>query len=386
MPDQPRLVFLGTHGQYNIGDELLLETFLHRLGDDAHYVINTYDKTFTADQLGERYSYDLIDTAGDRFRLLWHLLRADRVVFGGGSIIKELNSTVGRNRYATLAMILAIVTFVRWVARRPLAMLNIGVGPVTTPLGRRLARLILRRVDLVTVRDAASWELCRSLGIEAHLATDAVFSAEPEWLLGGPRPCSRVEGPLRITLNLNYDIANPDNWDHFTARLAEVLGRLAGWRPLEIHTLPMQSGFKEHDDAEVLRDFAARLPAVRFVHHQPSTHYEAAQVIANSDLVLSERLHAIVMAAVLGVPAFALSYDVKVTELASLLGLDDYTVDINRAFSADELEIPLRQLISDLDGARRHVAGAAIRQRHRADRSLAAASDWVVAGTLPVAV
>jgi polysaccharide pyruvyl transferase CsaB len=375
MRDRPRVVFLGTHGQYNIGDELLLETFLHHLGPDAHYIINTYDKEFTATQLGDRYSYDLVDTAGDRLRLLWHLLRADRVVFGGGSIIKELYTTVGRNRYATLAMILAIVTFARWVARRPVAMLNIGVGPLTTKMGRRLARLVLRQVDLVTVRDPGSWERCRSLGVDARLATDAVFSADPEWLLGGPPPPKPTRGRRRLALNLNYDIANPDNWHHFTARLAEVLDGLGG--SVEIHTLPMQCGFKDHDDAAVLDAFAARLPGVTVVHHRPTTHQEAAKLIASCDLLVSERLHAIVMAAVLGVPVFALAYDVKVTELASLLGLDEATVDINQPFTTAELEEPLRRLLSDLEGAGTRLAAATARLRHQAQGSFAAAADWL---------
>ncbi len=42
-----RIVFLGTHGQYNIGDELLLETFLTQLGAEHHYVVNSYDPEFT---------------------------------------------------------------------------------------------------------------------------------------------------------------------------------------------------------------------------------------------------------------------------------------------------------------------------------------------------
>ena len=53
---------LGTHGQYNIGDELLLETFLARFGDQHHYVVNTYDPAFTGAQLAGRYDVELIDT------------------------------------------------------------------------------------------------------------------------------------------------------------------------------------------------------------------------------------------------------------------------------------------------------------------------------------
>ena len=373
----PRVVFLGTHGQHNIGDELLLESFLHQFGPDAHYVINTYDKEFTEAQLGDRYSFELIDTARDRFALLRQLLRADRVVFGGGSIVKELYATTGRNRYATLLIVLAVALFTRRIARCPVAAFNIGVGPITTPMGRRIARLLLRQMDLVTVRDQGSLSLCRSLGIDARLVPDAVFSVSREWLLEEP-VLERSPGPLRIALNLNYDIENPDNWDHFTTHLAEGLRRIAARQPIEIHSLPMQSRFKDHDDASVLRSFARQLPETPFVHHTPTSPQEASRVIAGCDLVVSERFHAIVMAAMLGVPSFVLAYDVKVRELSSLLGLDEYTVDINAPFPAAAVEGPLAAMIDDLGAVRERLAGPASELCRRAGESFVASREWTV--------
>jgi polysaccharide pyruvyl transferase CsaB len=382
----PKVVFLGTHGQHNIGDELLLETFLHQFGPNAHYVINTYDTGFTEAQLRGRYSFELIDTAGGKASLLRHLWGADRVVFGGGSIVKELYSTTGRNRYATLLMVLAIALFVRRVARRPVSMFNIGVGPITTPMGKRLARLILRQMDLVTVRDRGSLDLCQSLGVDVELATDAVFSLSPEWFLGEQPATERRPGPLRMALNLNYDIENPDNWDHFTSHLAEGLRRLAATHPLEIHVLPMQSRFKDHDDASVLRSFADSVPEIRFVHHAPTTPGDAARIIADCDLVISERLHAIVMASILSVPAFVLAYDVKVRELSSALALDDYTVDINQPFALEELEGALAAVVDDLGSVQQRLALPVSALRRRAEEAFASAREWTVPGTNPIAV
>ena len=56
-----RIVFLGTHGQYNIGDELLLDTFLTQLGSQHHYVVNSYDPEFTRAQLARRFDVEVID-------------------------------------------------------------------------------------------------------------------------------------------------------------------------------------------------------------------------------------------------------------------------------------------------------------------------------------
>ena len=57
-----------------------------------------------------------------------------------------------------------------------------------------------------------------------------------------------------------------------------------------------------------------------------------ATIITGCDLVVSERFHAIVVAAILGRPTVGLLYDVKVAELADQLGIDDRSVDINAPF------------------------------------------------------
>jgi polysaccharide pyruvyl transferase CsaB len=345
-----RIVFLGTHGQYNIGDELLLETFLTQLGPEHHYVINSYDPEFTAKQLAGRFDVEVIHTSNDRFRLVRELLRCDLLVFGGGSIIKELYASTGRNPYSTLRMILAIVTFTHRIARKPIAMFNIGVGPIRTDQGLKLAKQILSQVDELTVRDARSQATCASVGIEALLATDAVFSADREWLLGLEPTPARVKGaPIQIALNLNFDIENPDNWDLFQERLAEALIQVNATKPIEIHALPMQVGFKEHDDGEMLEAFATRIPSITMHRHELHTHGDAARVIASCDVLVSERLHAIVMASIVGVPSYVLAYDVKVRELAAMLGLESWSVDINQPFPSAEVGSRIAELIEQRD-------------------------------------
>lgn len=341
-----RIVFLGTHGQYNIGDELLLETFLAQLGAGNHYHVNSYDPAFTAAQLQPRFQAEVFNTATERGRLLQGLRACDVLFFGGGSIIKELYASVGRNRYATLLMVLAIVTFTRRIARRPIVMSNIGVGPLQTATGQRLARWTLGQVDVLSVRDRKSYDTCLALGLPAQrvqLVPDAVFANSPavftptgaDDVAGYPQPRGAIEAvqpPLRIALNLNYDIENPANWPTFLQNLEDGLRALHASQPIEIHTLPMQSGFKAEHDAKVLAEFCARIPEIHVYQHRPETHRQIAAIIAGCDLLVSERLHALVIAAILGKPLVALMYDVKVRELIAGLDMTAYALDVNAPF------------------------------------------------------
>ena len=333
-----RILFLGTHGQANVGDELLLETFLDQLGSEHRYDVNSYDPADTARKLAPTHDVDVFDTAGSPVGVLRRIVRADVVVFGGGSIVKELYGSTGRWRYSTLCMVLAIVATAR-LTRTPVLLSNVGVGPITRRTGRLLAGLVVRLASAVSVRDVGSLETCERLGCRpgsVRLVPDAVWANDAGRLAPSaplaldPRPGA---APLRIALNVNRDIEDASAWEPFTRSLVEAL-RLAGAeRPIEVHGLPMQCAFKQRTDLDELDRLFEQLdgaPGVRTVRHAPADHREVAAIIEACDVVVTERLHAIVMASVLGRAVVGLPYDVKVRELVDQLGLVERSFDVNR--------------------------------------------------------
>jgi polysaccharide pyruvyl transferase WcaK-like protein len=177
-----KILFLGTHGQFNIGDELLLETFLAQLGTQHQYAVNSYDPPFTQNAMRPKFNVESFHTTRELPRFLKYLLTSKLLFFGGGSIIKELYASVGRNPYSTLLMILATVTFAKQIRRKKVVMSNIGVGPLMTPRGEQLARWILKQVDVLSVRDEKSLRTTLKLGLPPNkviLVPDAVFPGNP---------------------------------------------------------------------------------------------------------------------------------------------------------------------------------------------------------------
>jgi polysaccharide pyruvyl transferase CsaB len=336
-----KILFLGTHGQYNIGDELLLETFLEELGDQHSYAINSYDPEFTERQLAGRYNASVFHTTEGKWRLPKLIWQSDLLFFGGGSVIKELYKNVGRNRYATLLMILVITTFAHLIARKPIIMSNIGVGPIHSRIGLLLARLILRQASLVSVRDRKSFQTCQSLGLKSDrllLTPDAVFVNQPAKFGQVQTADSGRDDKLRIALNLNYNIENSANWQLFLERLALSLKKVNRHQAVEIHALPMQAGFKPNTDLEVLQAFKSKIEDdIDMVVYEPSTPLEVGRIISECDLVVAERLHSLVIAAILRKPFVALVYDIKVQQLVEFLGMDQYAIDINQPFDHELL-------------------------------------------------
>lgn len=352
-----KILFLGTHGQFNLGDELLLETFLSQLGSQNEYAVNSYDPAFTQSMLRSSFKIESFHTTRELFRFLKYLLTSKVIFFGGGSIIKELYASVGRNPYSTLLMILATVTFAKQIARKKVIMSNIGVGPLMTPRGEMLARWILNQVDFLSVRDEKSHRTALRLGLsplKVNLVPDAVFANSPEVFVPNPKPLPPSD-KIRIALNLNYDIEQPEAWEPFQANLAGALKQIHAETPIEVHALPMQSKFKANDDLSILKEFSKRIPEIPFILHDPQTAQEAAEIIASVDMVLAERLHTLVISSILGKPFYGLVYDVKVQELVDYLGMDTYARNINHSFCADDLTTGVRSVLSAYNDINMHL-------------------------------
>lgn len=282
-------------------------------------------------------------------RFLGLLLRSDLLFFGGGSIIKELYASIGRNRYSTLLMILASVTFTKLIARKKVIMSNIGVGPLLSPFGRRLAFWILNQVDFLSVRDPKSFRTCQELKLDPkkyRQVADAVFVNPPEVFIPAPGHLKPFDdGKLHIALNLNYDIENRSAWEPFLSNLGASLEALHRERPLVVHALPMQSKFKAHDDLSELKSFLTAHPELPAEIADLQTAREAGELIARCDMVLAERLHTLVIASILGKPFFGLVYDVKVQELLDYLGMSNYSLNINQPFPMVALLDGIREVL-----------------------------------------
>lgn len=376
-----KILFLGTHGQANVGDELLLDTFLNELGPDNSYAVNSYDPPTTTAVLADRFDVTVFDTGADRLGLLRNLLRCDVVVFGGGNILKELYQSVGRWKYSTLVMVLAVVALARAVGK-PVLMANIGIGPVRSAPGRWLVRAILLLVWLVSVRDSGSYRLATSLGCgqhKLHLVPDAVWVRDPESF--GGRACAESpdrDAPLRIALNLNKDVDAAEEWSEFLDRLVVALSVVAVKRSVEFHALPMQCGFKSGTDLEVLEDVLGRVDAAVHIH-MPTDQQEVASIIGDCDLVVSERLHAIILSVVLGCPVIPLPYDVKVRELATQLGIQERSFDVSANLDPGALAAAMLRTVDDSRCERDRMAALAATKRQEATAGFAAVRAWVAA-------
>lgn len=364
---KPNILFLGTHGQYNWGDELLLETFLHNFRPHAHsFYVNTYDRADT-EKLFAHHDITTFHTTSQRFRLLRHLLQCDIVMFGGGSIVKELNPDYGGARYGTLNTLNLLTKFAASLPGKKIIFSNIGVGPLKTAKGKQLAKRILNRGDLVSLRDVNSIQLAQEIGVEVDYeqVPDAVFSLSREYFGLPKNPEQRtISSPKhlhKIALNLCRNISNNANWDHFVENLITSLSLLLEKNPtLEIIGLPMQYDVAVNDDAReiehVFNVLRPAFPRANFVLRKPESTREIVAVLEEVDLVVAERLHLLILSTVIQKPFVGLEYNTKVTGLLKDLELIAYGLNINEPFGPEDIYERISKLTKKYTAVTTHQA------------------------------
>lgn len=339
-----KILFFGTHGQYNLGDEILLETFLQKLGDKNQYIVNSYDPKDTYEKHNQKFKIQTFHTTKDILKLPKLIWQSDILFFGGGSILKELNKLTGRNKYSTLLMILAICVFSNFLLGKKIVMSNIGAGPVRTKFGIFLIKLILLNTKMAAFRDIESYNIALKTKVNQNKLvsiSDAVFARTRSSFNLSPNKTYKTDletqKVIKIGLNLNKDVSNPDNWNYFITNLAEDLVKLSQKYNIEIHTVPMQIGFNPENDIKTLAEFVKLIPTVKIVNHVPEDSTQLANLLDSCDLIIAERLHTLIISTIIGTPYVSLNYDVKVESLIKSLGLEKYNVNINTKFNPNEI-------------------------------------------------
>jgi polysaccharide pyruvyl transferase CsaB len=245
------------------------------------------------------------------------LKSSDLLISGGGSLIQDATSVRSAVYYLAILRMAAM-------CGTPTVLYAQGVGPLRRGITRWLARLAVDRVELAMVRDEASAELLREIGVrrppievvaDPAFALEAAPAADCAAVLqrAGIAPGERFVG---VALRPWADGPGDDVWAATIRAIAQTTG--AG-----VLLLPMQPP----GDTEMALRLAAHTPASAVVRDALAPRVALGLVRAMTGLV-AMRLHALVFGATGGVPLVGISYDPKVRALMRSLGQYERCVDI----------------------------------------------------------
>ena len=311
------VVICGAYGQNNTGDEAVLKAVLAELraiDPDMPLCVMTR----TPKQARQTYRTNAVYTFNVPSFCRW-MSKSKLYINGGGSLIQDVTSQ------RSLWFYLFTLTAARWMGSRVM-MYGCGIGPIQHAHNRRRsAKTINRTAAIVTLRDSASLEELRSMGVNKPRL---VLAADPAVTLS-PAPAETASAILRKAglkpdEGQRYLGVTVRPWPGFEHK-APVIAAAVDYAYEKYGLLPVFipiEGRMDVNAAQQVTPLLKKAPAATLPACAGSE--QAIALFSRMDVVMSMRLHALIFSAVRGVPLVGLVYDPKVSAFLDAVEQDLY--------------------------------------------------------------
>lgn len=300
---------------------------------------------------------------GAALRRAWRWLRtADLVLASGGGQLDAVWGGTWGQPYALARW--------AWLSRRakvPFAFLSVGYGGTPTPLSRQLMRYAVSHSSYCSVRDAGSRALTQQLGVEHELpiVPDLAFALRADAPVRPRRPGYDVAlSPMVYLRAGSWPMEDQQAYAKYIALWADLVrDRVsAGDRVHLFVTDPA--------DSDAVKDVWALLSAETrrsCMVENAVTPRELLEFFRRVDVVISSRLHGVLLSIVAGRPVLALSHERKVRTLMQDVEMPELALELKTA-TATEAGARLETLMADLDSHARRLRSYAAAARSAVNR------------------
>lgn len=246
-------------------------------------------------------------------------------------------------------------------AGKPVILCAQSIGPFKWT--KLIARWIMNRVSVVTVRDSISYDYLESIGVnksQFYLTADMAFLLRPsldkdvDSILqseGISIENKRILGVSLSTLcESKFDNNNPVSksirFQELMAKCIETVCEEYDLTPLFISHVTGPVATK--DDRVICKQVAQKIKRESYVLNGNYRPNELKGVISRSHAFIGTRMHANIAALSSGVPILAISYSHKTPGIMKMFGQEDQVCSIER-FTESELLLKAREIINDRD-------------------------------------
>lgn len=287
------------------------------------------------------------------FLKFWSNLKwADIFLLGGGQVLHDqtcllfLLASLGKLVLARLA-------------GTPSVCYAMGVGPISSRIGRTLTRIVLAKCALIIVRDEASKALLEEIGIQGtriEVTADPAFRLNPSENLNIKKyfPDNSSDTKTRPVIALC-----PRRWFHYSSSILPAKWKLHFGKPqgtdkfnklLDLYThvidrfvselnaqvllIPMKRSEKKNDpgqdDDVVCTEIKSRLSDNESVNvlKDNLAPTELKSLLGNVDCLVSMRMHAVIFAASQGIPCVGIGLSKKFGDLFNRMDIKDQLLDV----------------------------------------------------------
>ena len=248
--------------------------------------------------------------------------------------------------------------------RKPTIILGETIGPFATQAGERLAKTILKNVDVIVTREELSVKNLNELKIfkpKTFTLPDIAFVLQPsgkeklqsllrsESLEDLKTPVIAISASALIARYAFTEVPEDQKVSHFITAMADMIEYCQEKFGASFVFIPHVIG-EGNDDRIISRQIVDRLEdrAGTYVIQGEYSHEDFRAFLAEyADLFIGARMHANIAAVSVGVPTLALAYSQKTHGIiGKMLGLSDFIVDVRQIRDGDEL---LAEMISKVN-------------------------------------
>ena len=310
------VVMSGYYGFKNSGDDALLFAITESL---EKYIPGVRICVLSARAKQTRKTYR-VDCEGrfNIFSVRRTMKRSKMLISGGGSLIQD----------ATSSKSLLYYTYIMRLAKKKGLKLYVyanGIGPIKPKNVRRAAKA-LSGADMITLRDPASLEEVRGMGIDLRhvkLTADPAIILEPSSNVTLRNILERENVPL----GRKYLGISVRDWDGSDEHFCEKAAKVIGGAQKKYGLVPLFIPMKLPSDLAISEMLAKEVGEGACVIRSACSVREVIGLVGLCEAVIGMRLHTLIYAAGRCVSVIGLTYDVKISGFLDYIGQKRY-VDV----------------------------------------------------------
>ena len=304
------IVLSGYYGFSNSGDDAILKMIIKE--------IRNYNESIGITILSNRpndakaiYNVNAV-SRWNIFSIIKVLKKSKVFISGGGSVIQDVTST------KSLFYYLGLIMLAKSYNNKIMLYAN-GIGPIKHERNRKIAKNVLNKTDIITLREMDSKEFLDEMGV-----INPKISVTCDPVIGLEEISKEETETLLFRYNLfgkKFAAVSLRSWKGaplFEEEFIRAAKRLKKDTEIELVFIPLQ----HPDDVDFSRKIAAATDSV-CIDKRLSAEM-CIGIAKYSEFVIGMRLHMLIYSFVAGVPALGISYDPKVEGVMKYFGEDTY--------------------------------------------------------------
>lgn len=318
---QNKVLLLGSYGQSNLGDDLLMWNYLQFLSargateiyvnaNTTEHIPKAVKKAFPDIKIVNTYKTPLL-------KYMQLIKSVDYIAYGGGTLYKELYASTGRSRYSVIIRLMGFNLIAKLLGTR-VYHLHIGIGSLKTKRGRLITKLALTFATKTVFRDKESFEFARDiLGVPTRKITKSVdgLFIDPIWQKTWHEKQLKIDRKKYkrvVGINILSDIPDWIDRKSYIKTMQQFATELLKKGDFVVF-IPFQTAFNANNDYTFMsKTFGDQLRPYKNYLLLDDVPIDLVHSYMNQcDVLVGMRFHSLLLSTVCRLPFVAIAYDTK---------------------------------------------------------------------------